>query len=74
MSATIETIITCDGDSPACEGNDWSADSRFKSAWAQRRMAKSSRGWKYDLGKDYCPACWKKLIQSTESAKVNDLQ
>ncbi len=60
MSATIETIITCDGATPKCSGNDWSADSRFLSASQQRANAREN-GWRHVRGKDYCPECWKEL-------------
>lgn len=58
MSVIIETIITCDGDSDNCEGNDWSADSRHFNASEQRKMAKDQLGWHHTGGKDYCATCW----------------
>lgn len=63
MSATILTVITCDGGWPVCEGNDWSADSSTLSASEQRRRAKRNLGWRYVHGKDYCPKCWAELIK-----------
>lgn len=65
MSATIETIITCDGGTNKCEGNDWSADMRSKTALEQRKSAHRDRGWKYRNGKDFCPACWQEIKQTT---------
>ena len=58
MSATTEIIITCNGSSAKCEGNDWSADCRNLTAAEQRRRAREQRGWVYSKGKDYCAACW----------------
>jgi hypothetical protein len=67
MSVTIETIITCDGAFPGCEGNDWSADSRHETAKEQRKKARRDRGWRYRKGEDYCAHCW--LILKTKEFK-----
>ncbi len=64
MSATIQTIISCDGSSPRCEGNDWSADMCHQTAAEQRASAKENRNWKQLGGRDYCPACWKTIRNS----------
>lgn len=71
MSVTIETIVSCDGDSPDCEGHDWSADSRSHTAAEQRQMAKEQMGWRFHKGKDYCPTCWqfKKEKQPTPARR-----
>lgn len=69
MSATIETIITCDGNSPQCEGNDWSADIRNLRATEQRRRAKQNRGWHFSKGKDFCLACWNFRKSNTEPCR-----
>lgn len=60
MSATIHTIITCDGAGKNCTGNDWSADQSRMSAKRQRESA-GEFGWVYVKKKDYCPNCWKEL-------------
>lgn len=57
MSVTIETIISCDGSSKKCQGNDWSADARHMSATDQRKMIRKS-GWHKVGNLDFCPACW----------------
>lgn len=57
MSVQTEIIITCNGESPNCEGSDWSADSRYKTAKEQRLDAKQ-RGWHQVRSEDFCAACW----------------
>ena len=57
MSATTQTIITCDWAGKNCQGNDWSADMSYKSARYQRIVA-ISFGWVNVGRKDYCPVCW----------------
>lgn len=66
MSITIETIITCDGNSTSCMGNDWGADYRHKNATQQRETARRELGWRCVRGKDYCPQCWKHLYPQSE--------
>jgi len=61
MSATIQTIITCDGGLSCCLGNDWSADSYMYTAKEQRKRAKENLRWRFIGGKDFCPACFKRL-------------
>lgn len=61
MSITIQTLITCDGDSMSCTGNDWSADSSYLTATEQRRNAKEKLGWHHSKGEDFCATCWKEL-------------
>ena len=70
MSAQVETIISCNGNSAACEGNDWSADARHKSASEQRRDAKRHRGWHRVGNLDFCPACWS-LRRTSVAGNVN---
>lgn len=67
MSVVIETIVSCDGGTSQCEGNDWSADSRHLSAAEQRSMAQINRGWKRVRGKDYCQLCWDHLYPSKKA-------
>ena len=78
MSATIETIIHCDGPrkgtkcprdgAPLC-----SADSREQSAKKQRKYAKEI-GWFQRGGLDYCPDCAKTLQMHGMSGTVNDFE
>lgn len=61
MSATIETIITCDlGLSGECEGTYIDGDSRNESA-ALQRSTYSNAGWKWKKQKDCCPKCLEEL-------------
>lgn len=61
MTATIETIIGCDGgDGCPYDGSYADGDCRDESAKEQRR-AYWMDGWVYRNGKDYCPDCAKRL-------------
>lgn len=65
MSATIETIITCDGYKKFCDTDGCYADgdARHLSASEQRKEY-GDAGWVYYRGKDYCPTCAKQLVLS----------
>lgn len=57
MSASRETIITCDGQTPHCEGAAFlEGERRSLTAAGQRKLFKIE-GWVHKDGKDYCPAC-----------------
>lgn len=60
MSVTIETIITCDGSLPECDGTFCDGDARHQTAGQQRSDFKDE-GWVYRNGKDYCTSCAHKL-------------
>jgi len=59
MTATIETIITCDG--LTCQSDRAYADGDQKMDSASMQRANFSWGWRFINGKDYCPECVAKL-------------
>lgn len=61
MTATIETIIGCDG-GVECpfDGSYADGDARDQSAKEQRSKY-WMEGWVYRNGKDYCPDCAERL-------------
>lgn len=68
MSATIETIITCDAGFPGCDGTFQDGDCRNETARQQRNQFKAE-GWHYQKGKDYCGVCWEKMKRGFRIAK-----
>jgi hypothetical protein len=78
VSAYKETLIFCDGASGGVLANDFSCpeDGPYSASDARSRSAKSQRasygadGWLYRNGKDYCPACAKKIFGSKLDNRV----
>jgi hypothetical protein len=68
MSVTIETIITCDGDSPRCVGTYCDGDVRSLSA-KQQRDGFSNNDWHIVDGNDICPRCYGYLMAKKASKK-----
>lgn len=71
MSVHKETLIFCDGDGflgKACPLDcPWGeADGRSRTA-ASQRASYGVDGWRYIKGKDYCPACVKRLFTPAHS-------
>ena len=70
MSAFKETLIFCDGVAGGLLANDFTCpmDGPYGDGDARARPARSQRasyamdGWVYRNGKDYCPACAKRLF------------
>lgn len=69
MSAIKETLIFCDGQDGGTLANDFTCpmtgpygdgDTRSRTAVSQRN-GYAADGWLYRNGKDYCPACAKRL-------------
>jgi len=62
MTATIETIITCDGESHYDERNGCYANGDYRHETASEQRKTFGRGWwQFIGGKDYCPYCVAKL-------------
>lgn len=68
MSAYKETLIFCDGADGVLLGQECPLDAPYGDADSRNATAATQRkryvedGWVYRKGKDYCPACAKRLF------------
>lgn len=69
MSASIQTLIYCDVESPVCPGECYCEAACAHKTAAQQRREFPDNGWHRVSGKDCCPKCWDYLKENGRTRK-----